>query len=172
MINVAILVRKIARAKWPEEICSINMLSGDAISDLRTTNNTISLWRVDSEAELLTAMLALAASSKSSKIENVSLVWFPEEALLDRNIQLDTDSPGDTIVSDLAQFHRDACKITYKSLGDLAVLIMTELIQEKHYKRFGRAEVKQALVNAYKDHRIAEEKCMPVLLEEIKKAAQ
>ena len=169
---MAILVRKIARAKWPEESCSINMLSGDAISDLRTTNNTISLWRVDSEAELLTAMLALAASSKSSKIENVSLVWFPEEALLNRNIQLDTDSPGDTIVSDLAQFHRDACKITYKSLGDLAVLIMTELIQEKHYKRFGRAEVKQALVNAYKDHRIAEEKCMPVLLEEIKKAAQ
>ena len=172
MINLAILVRKIARAKWPEEICSINMLNGDAISDLRTTNNTISLWRVDSEAELPTAMLALAASSKSSKIENVSLVWFSEEAFFEKNIQLDANSPGDTIVSDLAPFHRDACRITYKSLGDLATLIMAELIQEKHYRRFGPAAVKEALVSAYKEHRIAEEKCMPDLLEEIKKAAQ
>ena len=40
--------------------------------------------RRDSEAELPTAMLALAASSKSSKIENVSLVWFSEEAFLSK----------------------------------------------------------------------------------------
>lgn len=117
-------------------------------------------------------MLALAASSKSSKIENVSLVWFSEEALLGKNIQLDTDSPGDTIVSDLVQYHRDACKITYQSLGDLASIIMTELIVNKHYKRFGRAEVKRALATAYKNDRIAKEKCMPDLLDEIKKAAQ
>lgn len=172
MINLAILVRKISRAKWPEEICPINILCGDAISDLRTSDNTISLWRVDSEADLSTAMLALAASSKSSKIENVSLVWFAEETLLGKNIQLDTDSPGDTIVSDLVQYHRDACKITYQSLGDLASIIMTELIVNKHYKRFGRAEVKRALATAYKNDRIAKEKCMPDLLDEIKKAAQ
>ena len=172
MINLAILVRKISRAKWPEEICPINILCGDAISDLRTTSNTISLWRVDSEEDLSTAMLALAASSKSSRIENVSLVWFPEETLLDKNIPLDTNSPGDTIISDLVQYHRDACEITYQSLGDLASIIMTELIVKKHYIRFGRAEVKKALATAYKNNRIAEEKCTPDLLDEIKKAAQ
>ena len=73
MNDLAILVRKIARAKWPDELCGIDKLNGDAISDLRTTNNTISLWRVASEAELPSAMLALSASSKSSKVENVSL---------------------------------------------------------------------------------------------------
>lgn len=170
--DLAILVRKIARAKWPDELCGIDKLNGDAISDLRTTNNTISLWRVASEAELPSAMLALSASSKSSKVENVSLVWFPEAAILERNIRLDSETPGDTVISDLASLHCDACEITYKSLGDLASVLMLELIQEKHYKRYSKAEVKKALVNAYKDKRISAEKCMPSLLDEIQKSAQ
>ena len=117
-------------------------------------------------------MLALSASSKSCKVENVSLVWFPEAAILERNIRLGSGAPGDTVISDLASLHCDACEITYKSLGELASVLMLELIQEKHYKRYSKAEVKNALVNAYKDKRISEEKCVPSLLEEIKKAAQ
>lgn len=169
LINLPILVRKISRAKWPNESCPLNNISGDAISELRTTNNTISLWRVDSENDLSTAMLALSASTKSGSIEHVNLVWIPEDEILQKNIELQ-NTPGDTIISDLISLHFDACKITYKSMGDIAFIISKGLIGNTHYKHYSKSEVKKALVIAYKEHRIAEEKCLPELLDKIKKA--
>ena len=168
---MAILFRKIARAKWPEDKCDVLELYGDAISDLRTTGNTLSLWRIESEDDLPTAALALSASSKSDKIETISLVWMSEDLLRNKHIPIDEHSPGDTIVADLVGLHRDLYGITYKSLGDIASILMSELIDQKHYKRFSRSEVKKALAKAYIDNRIAEERCLPELLVEIKKAA-
>lgn len=168
---MAYLVRKIARAKWPEEICSVSDLCGDAISDLKTTANTLSLWRIETEDDLPTAALALSASSKSNSIEGLSLVWIPEEKIRERLISIDENSPGDTIVADLMPLHRDLCSITYSSLGGFADLILNELIQEKHYRRYTKGQMKTALAKAYNDKRISEEKCLPELLCEIKKAA-
>ena len=169
---MAFLVRKIARAKWPEDTCDILDLCGDAISDLRTTGNTLSLWRIESEDDLPTAALALSASSKSDKIETISLVWISEDLLREKLIPIDEHSPGDTIVSDLVGLHRDLYGITYQSLGDIASILMSELIEQKHYKRYSRSVVKDALAKAYIDNRICEEKCLPELLVEIKKAAE
>ena len=84
---------------------------------------------------------------------------------------IDEHSPGDTIISDLVGLHRDLYGITYKSLGDIATILMSELIDQKHYKRFSRSVVRDSLVKAYIDSRISEEKCLPELLAEIKKAA-
>lgn len=168
---MAFLVRKIARAKWPEDKCDIMDLYGDAISDLRTTGNTLSVWRIESEDDLPTAALALSASSKSDKIETISLVWISEDLLREKLVPIDEHSPGDTIISDLVGLHRDLYGITYKSLGDIATILMSELIDQKHYKRFSRSVVRDSLVKAYIDNRISEEKCLPELLAEIRKAA-
>lgn len=168
---MAFLVRKIARAKWPEDKCDIMDLYGDAISDLRTTENTLSLWRIESEDDLPTAALALSASSKSDSIETISLVWISEDLIREKLIPIDEHSPGDTVVSDLVNLHRDLYGITYKSLGDIADILMSELIEKNHYKRYPRSEVKASLAKAYNENRIAQEKCLPELLAEIKKAA-
>ncbi len=169
---MALLVRKISRGKWPEEICELSSLAGDAISDIRTFDNSLSVWLVDSEDEIGAAMLALSASSKTESIEGITIVWIPVEKIEAKSILVKSDCPGDTIVSDLTGTHRDLSEITFKSLGILAEIIMDELIRQKHYKRFKRTEVRDALVKAYNDRRISEEKCTPKLLEEIKKAVK
>lgn len=167
---MAFLVRKISRSKWPEDICDLSCLAGDAISDIRTFDNTLSTWLVDSEDELGTAMLALSASSKTEKIEGITIVWIPLQSIEAKSIAINANSPGDTVVSDLVDMHRDLCNITYKSLGTIAEIVMKELIQKNHVMRYKRADVRKALIQAYKDKRISEERCTPKLLEEIQKA--
>lgn len=166
---MAFLVRKIARAKWPEEKCELSFLDGDAISDLRTTDNTLSLWYIDSEEELETAALALSASSKSEKIDSFTVVWVPLEEIQAKGLSV-VKSDGDTVVADLVKMHRDLNEITYGKLGSTAEVIMDALITEKHYKRFTRAQIKSALIEAYKTNRICVEKCNPKFLSEIEKA--
>lgn len=167
---MAFLVRKVSRAKWPDEICSISELNADLMTaDLRTTGNTLSLWRIENEEELQSAVLALAASSKTSKIENVSVVWIPEELFSSKGIRIDNANVGDTVIFDLQNTHRDACDLTYKKLGDVAEIIMNEMLKEGHYKKFTKSEIKTALSNAYLDDRITEEKCNEDLIQEIKK---
>lgn len=168
---MALLVRKIARAKWPDVICPMDGIQGDAISDLRTRGNTLSVWRIDGLEELDEAILALAASSQTSAIENMCVVWIPEEEFVKNGILIDDGIKGDTIVKDLEETHRDLIQINYRSLGIISEIIMNEVISN-HYKRVGKGAVKKALVQAYLAHRITENICTDTLLGEVRKASE
>ena len=51
---MALYVRKISRAKWPEDVSEFNNiaeLKSDALADLRTQNNTLSFWKIESESD-------------------------------------------------------------------------------------------------------------------------
>lgn len=165
---MAFLVRKISRGKWPNEPVQKEEIEADAISDIRTTKNTLSLWRVESEAEIESAVLALSASSKSEQIETIDIVWIPESVFDNYGIEISEETPGDTVVEDLANNHRDLIHITYKTLGDIAEIITKEILDQAHYKKVTKSKVKELLINAYKDKRILEEKCTPKMLEKIK----
>lgn len=160
-------VRKIARAKWPDNVSDINTLPADAISDLRTMGNTLSFWRIESLGELDKAALALAASSKSDKIETISLIWIDEDEIIRDGLATD-NSEGDTIVEDLSSLHRDCTGLTYASLGSLSSLIVKSL-QLNQYKRFTKQQIKTALLGAFRESRISKERCHPVLFEELVK---
>ncbi|MEG2001072.1 MAG: hypothetical protein RR053_06760 [Evtepia sp.] len=166
---MAFLVRKISQAKWPSATCELKEIPGDAISDLRTTANTLSVWEIDSTDDLDAAALALATSSKIEKIEAVNLVWFSEESLLTNSFVIDNQVPGDTVISDLSKMHKDIVGMTYDFLGLLSVIIVNAIHREQHCKRYTRASVKGLLCKAYNENRISLEKCNPKLLEEIKK---
>lgn len=164
------LVRKISRGKWPNEEIDKDLLEGDTISDLRTTKNTLSLWKVDSEEELESAVLALSASSKSESIEAIDIVWIPESVLMEASMTISDAVPGDTVINDLSMTHRDLTCVTYKSLGDLAEIITHEIVSNRHHKKITLGKVRKALAKAYKEKRIAEEKCTPLMLEKIRQA--
>lgn len=163
---MALLVRKIARAKWPDTVCEITNICGDAIGDLRTSKNTLSTWKIDSLDDLESAILALAASSKTTKIETMSVVWFPEDKLSDHDIAIDEGTLGDTVISDLQNTHRDLSGVTYKSLGVISSIIINQISTEKS-KRYTKSEVRKILIDAYQNERIQREKCDPKLLTEI-----
>lgn len=167
---MAYFVRKISRAKWPDEECDVSVLNADAISDLRTTANTLSVWKIDELDELDNAVLALSASSKSERIETINVVWITEEEIKANGIDIDEDVPGDTVIESLVSSHRDLCNLSYSSIGQISKLIMQE-IAHNNCKRYTKSQVKNVLVRAYSDDLITAEKCQKQLLLEIRKAA-
>ena len=71
-----LLVRKINRAKWDQNnICEGESPSGDAITiDLRTKNNTLSIWEINSEDEIEDAVLALTVAGDT--LNTIDIVIF------------------------------------------------------------------------------------------------
>lgn len=165
---MAFLVRKIARAKWTDLTCETKDIPGDTISDLRTSSNTLSVWQIGSIEELDIAALALAASSKTSSIEKLHIVWISEDDLVNAGFSIANNSLGDTIIPDISNTHRDLSNITYHSLGQLSE-IMTSAIQCDNSKNYTKNDIKSILSQAYVDGRIAETKCNEKLLREIQK---
>lgn len=164
-----LLVRKISRGKWPEEcICPIEQLRADALSDLRTSGDTLSVWKINDINDMDNAVLALAASSKTEEIEHVHVIWTEEENLKNKGINLDGTQKGDTIVVDLQDKHINLIKLNYSFLGIIASIIMQELSQD-HARRFPKAYVKNLLVQAYIDKRISQEICTEKLLKQLQK---
>ena len=163
-------VRKISRSKWPDKPCDIKLLKSDAIADIRTQGNDLSVWKIDDLSQLDHAALALACSSKTEKIESITLVWIDEDEIIRYGIDVDATQPGDTIIPDLAVGHRNFSNLTYGKLGDISNLIMKE-IGTDCCKRYTRSTLRDFFKSAFDDHKIDEAKCMPKLLEDIKKIA-
>ena len=163
---MALLVRKISRGKWPDNPCSINCLQADAISDLRTQGNTLSVWRVENLNEIDEAVLALEKKKKTERIETITIVWEDEEVFLKKGITVNDTVEGDTVVTDLRPKHRDLSDLSYDSLGVISEIIMNSL-NSSNTKRIPRQDVKKILVNAYKNDRISEEICTESLNSEL-----
>ena len=161
------LVRKISIAKWPTQYTEKSDIPGDAISDIRTNQNTLSFWKISDMAEMERAVLALSASSKSSCLESIVVVWLPEDLIANKNIIVDS-TLGDTIVPDLASTHCDLSKIKYEDLGEIATLI-DDCVCNKRYKRYTKNEIKDIVKKAYIDKRIDLNTCSDKLLKEIQK---
>ena len=167
---MAFYVRKISRAKWPDQPCDIKELRSDAVSDIRTQNDSLSVWKIDNIDELDEAVLALAGSSKSECIETVSVIWIEDSELKGLNISIDDSEPGDTIVLAKEMDHRNLVKLTYHKMGDISKVIMKE-IADNHYKRYTKGTLKAIFGKAYRENRINKEKCLPKMIAEIEKAA-
>lgn len=164
---MAFFVRKITRAKWPESEVSVEEIPADVISiDLRTQQNRLSFWRIETLDDLEKAALALAVSSNTKSIEKIDVVYISEEEIRAAGIVIDNNSPGDTVVGDLMKLHCDFCELNYGSLGRISILINNNM-QGNHYKRYSRKELRGMVGKAFRDQRICQDKCKEELFSEI-----
>jgi hypothetical protein len=125
---MSILVRRIARAKWGGDSLSdeneFTDVSADAITNcLKTSDNALSVWRIESEGELNDALLALITGKKQEKLSKIDYVLINENKLIDKGLSL-IDSDGDTVVDDLVKKHRNIANLSYKKLGAVKDLIL------------------------------------------------
>src|SRR6056297_3423172 len=107
-----LLVRKINRNKWPKNgENEVFELSSDAITGcLRSSRNTISVWKIESEDDLEEATLALAAAGK--RLDTFDVVILNGDKLSDLEIQME-QTDGRTVVSDLVNNHFDLKSLNY-----------------------------------------------------------
>lgn len=137
-------VRKISLSKWPKppsfEEFDIHSLRADAIADIRTIDDSLSLWSIPSEssADINEAVLALATSINQSSFDKIDVVVFSDEDILANGFQLEI-AEGDTAVTDLKCTHRNIVGLTYDSLTNVIKMISKKTIAGHQIRRNKRA---------------------------------
>lgn len=127
-------------------------ICGDAIGDLRTVQNKLSVWKGDTEEDINDAIVALALNRDD--VCKIDYLILEEDKIAKMAINIVDDQPGraDGLNNDDAILlkHRDLVEIDYKRLGLLAKY-MTDIAKiEKNRKSMTKKEVKD-LLNKYKD---------------------
>lgn len=76
------LVRKFTRSKWGNPVpADYSNLNADAVTScLRTTRNTLSVWRIENEKELDQAILAIAGTLE--RLQTFDIVSLDETEIL------------------------------------------------------------------------------------------
>jgi hypothetical protein len=143
-----LLVRRINRAKW-EQIKSEDYedVSADAITNcLKTSNNELSVWKINNETELENAILALITGKSQEKLSTLHYVILNEEFVLQNGLELKNTS-GDTAVETLKNTHSDISNLTYKKLGIVKTLIL-ESIKSEQCSFFSKKQLKEIIQKA------------------------
>jgi hypothetical protein len=140
------LVRKVNKAKWFQiDILNDDDVSADALTNcLKTTNNTLSVWHIESETDLDSAILAIVANQ--DHLDTIDIVILEESSLQGYNINI-VASPGETPVTSLINAHRDLSQLTFSKIHDIKNHIV-ERIRNDKLKRYTVASLKRILNSA------------------------
>lgn len=144
-------------SKW-DESKKVNrddaFICGDCISDLRTTDNKLSVWKADSQEDIDDAIVALALNRDS--VSKINYFFLKEEELARLDIEISDTEPGiaNGLEETILHKHRDLIEIDYWRLGFLAEYMINLARVEENRKSMTRQKVKE-LLNKYKeDHKI------------------
>ena len=136
-------VRKITLSKWPKQpediSLDIHKLRADAIADVRTFNNCLSIWNVasDSDSAINEAVLALATASGQTSFDKMDFVIFTGSDLSLKGLRLES-ADGDTAVTKLRNTHYNIVGLTYDSLTTVMSIISEITFYSKQKRRTGR----------------------------------
>jgi hypothetical protein len=144
---MSILVRRINRAKWDQVDIYNDDSSADAITlCLKTTNNDLSTWLVDSEDNIDTAILALITGSRQDSLSTIHIVYFDESIIAEKSLNL-TETLGDTLITTIKDKHRDISELTYSKLGNVKDIVL-DCLRNNRFKTITRANLKTMLAKS------------------------
>jgi hypothetical protein len=154
-LRVPFLLRQIRKSKWykSEEVSWLHCgdLPADALGDIRTSSNGLSVWEIaDDEANLAAVIAALAAGRDAAA--NFDFALLKQAAVLESNIPIHT-KPGDTHDKQVNQFHRELTELSTVKLMALARIIHDEAKKE----RFPEPKILGLISNAIAEGRFAVE---------------
>ena len=140
---MALLVRKIEKSKWMQKnILNGELASADAITNsLKTTNNTLSVWRVESEAEIEKAVLAIV--SESQHLDAIDIIILDQEEIKSKKLEL-TNSLGKTPFKEFIHNHCDIVQLDYGSLGKVADIIINSFKKNRD-TRYTKSQLKKII---------------------------
>lgn len=163
-------IRVINRAYWPgeEEInigVDINNLGANTITqELRTKDNTLSLWAVDNPEDVVLAMV-----SNASRIDDMCTLKIDDHILSNSNLEVINES-GHSRIEDLNEFHYNIKNLTYKKLADVSAVIIEALKNEENLEIFTKNDIIKILRKAITSERLALKSLPKKIKEELEKA--
>jgi hypothetical protein len=121
---MALLLRIVTRPKWiAPDSWKPGDVPADALTDLRTHNNGLSVWNVDTDRSNLDSVIVAVASNRE-RLDKLDYALFDEAVLSPlgiRCIKSDGDSPHQ---SANVTMHRDLTELTAQKLASLAAAMM------------------------------------------------
>ena len=128
------LLRKIRKSRWysekPLEWLEAGELQADALSDLATSNNELSFWRVSDNREDIEIVIA-ALASNCDHVSNVDYLLISETEIAKLNI-LFQDSPGNSPHPMANERHHcDAKQLNADRLHKLGLAILQNGTRER-----------------------------------------
>jgi len=123
---VSLVLRKIRKSKWYKNEgvpwLAEGELQADALSDLATKDNELSVWRIEgNRSNLERVVVALAAGC--DYISNFDYALFDQETLSEINIRI-KNTEGDSPDEDANSWHVDLAELSATKLMELATAIM------------------------------------------------
>ena len=145
------LVRKISRAKWQEVADDgfdnpFDVSLHTITSDLKSSQNTLSVWEVETENSDSLRNAILAITSAGDRLDTIDIIWINKDAIIAKGISC-VYTPGDTRIESLVETHIDLSGLNYYSLGLVAESII-ETIDSNRIQRYRRAQLKEIINNA------------------------
>lgn len=119
---------------------SAEELQADAIGDLRSSDNKLSLYLIDEadDAETLRVVAALAANRE--RIANVDFALVDVEHLRSIDVSIE-ESSGDTADSHVNSLHRDLIKLSATQIFKLA----NHIYDKQLLKRINQGKVEESI---------------------------
>ena len=154
---MSILVRRIARAKWGDLPHDSSDVPADAITTcLKTSDNALSVWEIESEDELNDAILALVTGKSQEQFSKIDYVWIEDSKLKNKGLSL-VDYPGDTAVDELVDKHKNIPNLTYVKLGKMKDVIL-ECFASGKYDFKTRESIKKIVKSSIASGKLQREK--------------
>ena len=146
-------LRKISRGKWPQEsqiaqATLKDILADTVVAELKTDNNCLSVWKIETDEDLEDAFIALGSSC--DHFCTLSAVRISQGDL--RNISISTEE-GITPTIGINQKHRNLCSLSFCSLGTVIKSIIYSLRKGKFIRKT-KPVMKKLLVDAYKRNKL------------------
>ena len=150
---MSLLVRKIDKSKWSQNnIIEGEDVSADAITnDMKTHNNTLSFWQIDSETEINEVILAIVSGGQH--LEAIDIVTIDNQQIRGDGINF-IPNPENAItpVEELKHRHRDLIELSYLKLGTIACYIV-DCFKNGQVVRYTKGHLKEILIDAIdRDH--------------------
>ena len=121
--------------------------SGDAIADLRTQKNTLSVWYMNSSVEENDAIVAMCLNRSS--LDKFVYVTIEEEEFDKASITYERalGKSDDVSKKEILEQHRDLTNLDYDQLGIIAHIIH-EKVSSKQSRTLSKKKVAELVVNA------------------------
>lgn len=150
---MSILVRKINKAKWLQiDLSESDDVSADALTNcLKTNDNSLSVWEIESEEKINEAILAIA--SAGHHLESIDIIKLDKDYLASQNVEIKS-SVGITKVEDLKDSHRDLANLTLSKMCIISSHIVAKFNKNDKEIRITKKTIKDLLLKAIKDERL------------------
>lgn len=116
--------------------------------DLRTTANTLSVWRSESLDQKDISKAINAALLSSSQVNASQFIILDSDSLAQAGIGTDDSEPGKTAYSGLEGLHTNLCDLTYDKIGKLLQIYCGICKDTQRTPKIEKGQFKEIIITA------------------------